>query len=48
MPIGENRGRVFGGAESRITPPVTAADCYAYPAFEQLVDHLGRNGDGAD
>jgi len=46
MPIGENRGRVFGGAESRITPPVTAADCCAFPAFEQLVKEEGVAGRG--
>ena len=38
MPIEENQGRVFGGAASRIVPPVTEEDCAKYPAFEALVE----------
>lgn len=46
MAIKVNSGRVYGGASTRIIPPVTAEDCTIYPAFDLLVleEHKGGRG----
>lgn len=41
-----NSGRVYGGAATRIIPPITAADCTRFPAFEPLVVEEHKAGRG--
>lgn len=44
MPILDNRGRIYGGAATRIEPPITAGDCTLSPSFDELVDQEQQPG----